>query len=98
MAFEHEPGTISVFKNQFKDNDKQPAYRGKGLLEVPSGSDIKVEVSLWINEKHNGEKFFGGYIKEDTYVPKENDDAPKAATTQKAAPKKGNPFDDDIPF
>ena len=59
-----------------------------------------VEVSLWINEGKNG-KYFGGYINKDDYVPKEKRadfDEPKAATPLKAAPKNGNPFDDDIPF
>ena len=88
MAFEHEPGKITIFRNDQKGNDKAPNYRGKGKLELQGGGTMKVELSLWINETKDGDKYFGGSINEDTYVPQQ-----QVADTVDAAP-----FDDGIPF
>lgn len=89
MAFEHEPGKISIFKNDKSGNEKAPEYRGRGKLELPDGGTMKVEVALWVNQDKNGNKYFGGSIKEDTYAPK---DVPLRSV------KEDNPFDDAIPF
>jgi hypothetical protein len=50
---------------------------------------MKVEVALWLNEDKNGNKYFGGSIKEDTYIPKD-------AKPLNPQPDQG--FDDALPF
>jgi len=58
MAYEHKPGSFSLFKNDKGDNDKRPDYRGDGLdLE---GNPI--EVAAWIKEGKKG-KFMSCTIK-----------------------------------
>lgn len=89
MAYETPPGKITVFKNQKNGNEKQPDYRGRGNLELPTGGTMKVEVALWLNEDKNGNKYFGGSIKEDTYIPKD-------AKPLNPQPNEG--FDDALPF
>jgi hypothetical protein len=50
MAFEHKPGTFSLFKNDKGDNDKRPDYRGEG--KDMAGRDI--EVAAWLREGGKG--------------------------------------------
>ena len=88
-TFEHEPGKISIFKNKYREGN-QPEYRGKGKVVLPDGHVMKIEVGLWVNTDKNGKQYFGGDIKEDTYV------APPPEP--KPTPDVDPDFDDDIPF
>lgn len=57
MAFEHKPGSFSLFKNE-KKSDKAPDYRGDGM-------DLDgnvIEVAAWLKEGKNG-KFMSCTIK-----------------------------------
>jgi uncharacterized protein (DUF736 family) len=85
--FEHKPGRLSLFKNDRKETDTQPDYRGDGKL--PDGSDVWV--SAWIEQGKNGNKYFSLSVQ------------PKDAVTERgvAEAKKAvepEPLDDDIPF
>jgi hypothetical protein len=50
MAFEHKPGTFSLFKNDKGDNEKRPDYRGEGKDML--GNDI--EVAAWLRDGPKG--------------------------------------------
>lgn len=50
MAYEHKPGTFSLFKNDKKGNDKAPDYRGEG--KDTEGNPI--EVAAWLQDGSKG--------------------------------------------
>ena len=57
MSYEQKSGDVVIFKNNHKESDNHPDYKGKGLdLE---GNEI--EIALWIKEGKSG-KFFSGRI------------------------------------
>jgi hypothetical protein len=84
--FEHKPGRLSLFKNDRKETETQPDYRGDGKL--PDGSDVWV--SAWIQEGKNG-KYFSLSVQ-----PK--DEASRQGVEQAKKAVEPEPLDDDIPF
>lgn len=83
MAFESKPGQFSLFKNQRKDKETAPDYKGDGL--APDGTPVWV--SAWLKEGKNG-KFMSCSMQ-----PKESQQ--RAA---KEPAKASGGMDDDIPF
>tara|TARA_R110000823_G_scaffold203197_1_gene334026 strand:+ start:1394 stop:1651 length:258 start_codon:yes stop_codon:yes gene_type:complete len=85
MSYEHKANTGSVFKNDKRMNDSQPAYKGSGKI-----FGKEVWISGWINEKKDGEKYFGFQFQEKEESAPRNDTPP----TQGAAVE----LDKEIPF
>lgn len=84
MAYEPRPGSLSLFKNDRKEKDTHPDYRGDGM-------DLEgrpVWVSAWLKEGSKG-KFFSMSLK--------YKDAP-AEDAVPAQAKTSAPIYDDIPF
>lgn len=55
MAYEHKPGTGSIFKNTHKEiGDNKPDYKGEGM----DTEGNPVEFALWVKEGKDGKKFF----------------------------------------
>lgn len=79
MAFEAKPGSFTLFKNDRKEKDSHPDYKGDG--KDLDGNDVWV--SAWIKEGKNG-KFMSCSLQ-----PKEQKQA-----APKAAPRQSNDFDD----
>lgn len=52
--FQHKPNSASLFRNDRKDKDTQPDYKGDGLI-----NGVEVWLSAWINETSAGKKYFG---------------------------------------
>ena len=50
MAFEHKPGTFSLFKNDRKTADNHPDYRGEGK-DLQGHS---IEVAAWLKQGTKG--------------------------------------------
>ena len=50
MAFEHKPGSFSLFKNDRKEKDNQPDYTGNG--KDLDGKDVRV--AAWLKDGANG--------------------------------------------
>jgi hypothetical protein len=50
MSFTQKPGTGALFKNDRKEKDHQPDY--KGSLTLPDGSTM--QLGGWISEGKNG--------------------------------------------
>ena len=50
MAYEHKPGTFTLFKNDKGDNDKRPDYRGEGKDEAGN----PIEVAAWLQSGPKG--------------------------------------------
>lgn len=51
-AFEHKENSGSVFKNDKKEKDSDPDYRGSALID-----GTEHWVSGWINESNKGHKY-----------------------------------------
>jgi hypothetical protein len=59
MAFELNNGQGTIFKNQYKNSDKHPEY--KGTVKTPDGQVL--EIALWVKEGRKG-KFFSAKLQE----------------------------------
>jgi uncharacterized protein (DUF736 family) len=70
--FQHTAGFGSLFKNDKKDNDKQPDYRGTGCTE----EGVVIEIAGWKKQGAKGEYLSLKISKE--YVPGEKKAAPAA--------------------
>ena len=82
---EHKENTGKIFKNNFKEKESQPDYKGTALID----GQYK-EVALWINTSKKNIKYFSaqfqnstkdveqGGIKEDLNIKKQqiNNDLP----------------------
>ena len=78
-----------LFKNDRRENDRQPTHTGSVCTECPNcGTKTDYWQSAWVKEGKRG-KFFSQAFK-----PK---DAPQQAAPVPAAPA-GEPFSDDVPF
>jgi len=59
MAYEPKPGSFSLFKNDRKEKDTHPDYRGDGVTLDGQPAWI----SAWLKETRDGKKFFSISIK-----------------------------------
>lgn len=66
MAFEHQPNSGSLFKNDRKTKDTQPGWRGSGKI-----NDVEYWISAWINTTKGGDKYISM-----KFDPKENPQYP----------------------
>jgi len=64
--YEHKAGNGSIFKNQYKEKDGQPDYRGS--IKLQDGSDK--ELAAWVKQDKNGNSFLSLSIS-DPYVKQE---------------------------
>ncbi len=55
----------AIFKNKYKESDKHPDYKGTCTVD-----GIQKEMSCWINEDKNGQKYFS-VVFSDPFVKKE---------------------------
>mgnify|MGYP003662405144 CR=1 FL=1 len=70
--FKQKPGFGSIFKNDYKDKESQPDYKGKIMLQ----DGTEQQIALWIKEGANG-KFFSASLS-DVYVKPDPTDESKA--------------------
>jgi hypothetical protein len=88
MAYEVRPNTGSLFKNDKKEADTHPDYKGSGLIEGVG----EVWLDAWINTANNGTKYMSLKFK------------PKEARGGSPNPPASNPqafeddLDDSVPF
>lgn len=59
MAYEPKPGSFSLFKNDRREKDAHPEYKGDGVL--PDGTPAWI--SAWVKETRDGKKFFSISVK-----------------------------------
>lgn len=87
MAYEQKDNSGSLFKNDRKESDTHPDYKGSALL-----NGVEHWVDAWINEKRDGSgKYLAFKVR-----PKEQQ-AQQQATSRGYAPSAAD-LDDDIPF
>lgn len=89
MAFEHRDNSGSIFKNQYKKEDKHPDHQGGcKIICEHCGKPNELRISAWINDlKDRSGKYFGLMFSK--HQPKEQS-SPVGRTEED--------FDDDIPF
>ena len=68
MAYEHNPGSFTLFKNDKGDNEKRPDYRGEG--KDLDGNAI--EVAAWLRGEQ-GKRFMSCTFKLKSEKPKPRD-------------------------
>lgn len=86
MAYEIRPNTGSLFKNDKKEADSHPDYKGSGLIEGVG----EVWLDAWINTSNSGTKYMALKFK-----PKDQASNGHASSSRPAAPVD---YDDDVPF
>lgn len=88
MSFERRDNSGSLFKNDKKEKDSHPDYKGSALI-----GGVEYWLSAWIKEpKAGGQKFMSLALK-----PKEQDRR-EYAGKDKGSPPRKSPLDDSIPF
>ena len=88
MAYTPNPGSFSLFKNERKEKDSHPDYKGDG--KDLNGNDVWV--SAWLKDGTKG-KFMSCSMQLKTA----SSPAPAPTATPKPAPNFSD-MDDDIPF
>tara|TARA_R100001510_G_C7614694_1_gene177234 strand:- start:594 stop:854 length:261 start_codon:yes stop_codon:yes gene_type:complete len=84
-TYEQKPNSFSLFKNEQKQEEKQPDY--SGTMTDASGKQFRI--SAWVNEaKSTGKKYLGGLISE----------MQPSQTKPVTPPKEDTSFSDDLPF
>jgi len=72
MAYTQKDNTFSLFKNQYKDSETKPDY--KGTMTV---NGEQFEIAGWVNDGQNG-KYIAGrvqkpYVKKGEATPESDD-------------------------
>ena len=85
-----KPGTFTLFKNEYKEKENQPDYKGDG-----AGVDgTPLEIAGWIKESRNGKKFISLKVQE----PREKGDSIPQASPKQMPKHDLDDLDDSIPF
>ena len=88
MAFEHKDNAGSIFKNQYKTEDKHPDHQGScKIICEECGHATELRISAWINDlKNSAGKYFGLQFSK------------HQAKEQSSPLRTDEDIDDDIPF
>jgi hypothetical protein len=87
MAFEHKPGSFSLFKNKDKqEGDNRPSYNGE-----------MIRFAVWLKKDKNGATFMSGKMEPPRSQGAERTGGTRQEARQPARSMSGDP-DDSIPF
>ncbi|MEG2064700.1 MAG: hypothetical protein RRY23_06105 [Alistipes sp.] len=86
--YEQKPGQGAIFKNEKREKESHPHYRGNFI--TPSGE--KLEIALWLKEAKSGKKYFSVAVSE----PYQKPDAQQQQSTPN--PTTSPAVEDDLPF
>ena len=84
MAYEQRDNSGSLFKNDKKEKENHPDYKGSCMV-----GGVEMWMSSWLKTGANGTKFMSF-----SFQPKEQQQAAPPAARPAPAPD----FDDDMPF
>ena len=90
--YEQKPGDLIIFKNDKKEEDKHPDYKGWGIQLDGQA----VDVALWIKEGAKG-KFFSGRISQKIERAESKMPKPQKAEENYSSDKFAN-SEDDLPW
>lgn len=91
MAYEMKPNTGSLFKNDKKEADSHPDYKGSALIDGLG----ECWLDAWVNTSNNGTKYMSLKIKPKDATGR-GGGAPR--TTYDAMNQAAADLDDDVPF
>jgi uncharacterized protein (DUF736 family) len=86
MAYEQRDNSGSLFKNDRKEKETHPDYKGTAMV-----GGVEMWMSAWLKTASNGSKFMSF-----SFQPKDQQAA--QPTPKKAAAPAAPDFDDDMPF
>lgn len=86
MAYEPKDGSGSLFKNDRKESDNQPDYKGQIMV-----GGVQYWLSAWIKETDEGKKWMSI-----SATPKDAQKPPQAAQARRT--KESDGFESDYPF
>jgi uncharacterized protein (DUF736 family) len=90
MAYEMKPNTGSLFRNDRKEADTHPDYKGTALIDGLG----ECWLDAWINTAKDGSKYMSLKIK-----PKDDAAARRMSRPQEYSERTAPAdFDDDVPF
>jgi uncharacterized protein (DUF736 family) len=89
MAYEVRPNTGSLFKNDKKEADSHPDYKGSALIEGLG----ECWLDAWINTSNSGTKYMSLKIK-----PKQDGFSASPPKGTDREPLSAADLDDDVPF
>ncbi len=98
MAYEQRPNTGSLFKNDKKETDSHPDYKGSGLIDGVG----EVWIDAWINEARDGSKYMSLKFKRKEQRASNGPNYAGASDSEwnsaAAAAQSRSDLDDDVPF
>lgn len=86
MAYEMKDGQGSLFKNDKKESERHPDYKGRIMID-----GTEYQLAAWIKE---GQK--GKFMSLSAQLPREGRDEQRP--TKPNPPSRRDPLDDDLPF
>jgi uncharacterized protein (DUF736 family) len=95
MAYEIRPNTGSLFKNDKKEADTHPDYKGSGLIEGVG----EVWLDAWINTSNSGVKYMSLKFKPKDQAGSYARQEPTQRRTVESVPSRFDAdLNDDVPF
>ena len=88
MAYELRDNSGSMFKNDRKEKETHPDYKGTALI-----NGVEMWMSSWLKTGANGTKFMSF-----SFQPKEQQQARNPMPAPPALKQPAPDFDDDMPF
>jgi uncharacterized protein (DUF736 family) len=88
MAYEQRDNSGSLFKNDRKEKDNHPDYKGGCMV-----GGVEMWMSAWLKTGANGTKFMSF-----SFQPKDQQQAPARQTLPRQTPQAETMLDDDLPF
>ena len=88
MAYEQRDNSGSLFKNDRKEKENHPDYKGGCMV-----GGVEMWMSAWLKTGANGTKFMSF-----SFQPKDQQQAPARQTPASQAPQVEPDFADDLPF
>ena len=86
--FQHKPNSGSLFKNDKKETQNHPDYKGSALID-----GVEYWINSWINESKTGNKYMGLSLQKKDEAHNQG-----VQNASNAAQPPVDDFDDDIPF
>ena len=88
MAYEQRDNSGSLFKNERKEKESHPDYKGTCMV-----GGVEMWMSAWLKTGANGTKFMSF-----SFQPKDQQQAPARQTLPRQAPHVEPDFIEDLPF
>ena len=93
MSYEQKDNDLVLFKNDKKETDKHPDYKGSGMV-----NGVEVWLSAWINKSKDGKVYMSLKTQNKQEVQSQGMAQARQAMDKPKAPPQDDFGDLDIPF